>query len=364
MIVKLFAKNGGVAKEQGFTGPIILDAESVVEMPFGPENVARFDKHGQDLVLALHDGTRIVILDFFEAFSDAGRNDLVFTDAAGVTWWAQYEEPWQFFDIVQITREAVAILLLPGTASLGGLLTAVGLAGPAAGRGPLFSTIPLGPNAEDVAELEVGGAVIPITALTRLATAPIGPITTTYGTITLTGFKPERGDLTFRYDLEPKTGDRVDPGSDIVEDIVAISVTNTDGDVRNTSLRVAVRDGVPTVDLDPAFTGEILITDDDLGTDGTGALGDAFDSALGTDGGMARYERSVEDQASDVVDAVSDDPVVLTLEGREVVGRVAGSDEIVFTIPADPATGAVMADQQRLLEHGEDHFVKVAAGSV
>lgn len=83
---------------------IVLDAPSVVQLQLGPEQVARFERDGNDLVLVLEDGTVLVIENFFVQTPE-GRNDLVFEDGADVTWWAQYGETWTGFDIAEsVTR--------------------------------------------------------------------------------------------------------------------------------------------------------------------------------------------------------------------------------------------------------------------
>ncbi|MEN9063224.1 BapA/Bap/LapF family prefix-like domain-containing protein [Ponticoccus litoralis] len=110
------AQNGSSEVFEG--GRIALEAPSVVQLAIGPEQVLRFDRDGSDLVLVLKDGTRLVIEGFFVQDAD-GRNDLVFEDGNGVTWWAQYGEDWEGFDIAEI-EDALLIPPLP-LAALAGL---------------------------------------------------------------------------------------------------------------------------------------------------------------------------------------------------------------------------------------------------
>ena len=101
-------KNGADDQFEG-TNAIVLQEAGVVSLHIGPEEVARFDQVGQDLVLLLKDGSKILIKNFFVQYEDNVRSDLVFIDENGVTWWAQYQEPWELFEIAEIEREFIAV---------------------------------------------------------------------------------------------------------------------------------------------------------------------------------------------------------------------------------------------------------------
>ena len=105
---------------------ITLEAPSVVQLPIGPEEVARFERDGNDLILVLGDGTVLVIENFF-VVTENGRNDLVFEDQNDVTWWAQYGDNWTGFDIAEINREGI-VPLWPVLAGLGLLAGGAGIA--------------------------------------------------------------------------------------------------------------------------------------------------------------------------------------------------------------------------------------------
>lgn len=111
MQATVFSKAQGGAVETFNGGRIVLDAPSVVQLQIGPESVARFERDGNDLVLLLKDGSVLRIQNFFVVTAE-GRNDLVFEDANGVTWWAQYGEKWTGFDIAEI-NEAAAVAPFP-----------------------------------------------------------------------------------------------------------------------------------------------------------------------------------------------------------------------------------------------------------
>ena len=97
MINTVTQKSDGTVSQLENTAAITLDAPSVVTLGFGPEEVAKFDKVGFDLVLTLHDGSRVVIANFFCMY-DEGRNDIVFVDDNDVVWWGQYDEPWRCWE--------------------------------------------------------------------------------------------------------------------------------------------------------------------------------------------------------------------------------------------------------------------------
>ena len=112
---------------------IPIETPSVVTLATGPEQVARFERAGSDLVLVFKDGTRLVIENFFIETAD-GRNDLVFEDSHGVTWWAQYDQESTGFDIAEINEDlAAAVLPHELWAGLGALVGAGGLASVAEG---------------------------------------------------------------------------------------------------------------------------------------------------------------------------------------------------------------------------------------
>ena len=172
---------------------IALEAPSVVQLQTGPEHVARFERHGNDLILILDDGTALTIENFFVATPE-GRNDLVFEDANEVTWWAQYGETWTGFDIAEINTEAVApaaaaapppSLPMPLLAGLG--LLAGGVAGAVAlGKGG-------GGHADaPAAPAPTSPAAPPQGAADPARTAEDTPF---HGVVT--GTSPGGGDLTF-----------------------------------------------------------------------------------------------------------------------------------------------------------------------
>ncbi|WP_186759906.1 BapA/Bap/LapF family prefix-like domain-containing protein, partial [Luteimonas wenzhouensis] len=96
------------------TGDIALDQAGIIRLKLGPEQVARFERVGDDLQLVLKDGRTITIHNFFVVDEDGERHDLVLEDAEGVAWWGQYTSPWSEFHFTEIQEDyAAAALLLP-----------------------------------------------------------------------------------------------------------------------------------------------------------------------------------------------------------------------------------------------------------
>ncbi|MFK4823133.1 Ig-like domain-containing protein, partial [Ochrobactrum quorumnocens] len=148
-----------IGASRNFDGNRIrLETPSVVQVQIGPEEVARFERDGNNLLLILEDGSVVVIENFFATTGD-GRNDLVFEDGNDVSWWAQYGETWTGFDIAEINSTAAAaplpMALLAGIGlAAGGAAIALGSGGGSddgpSNRAPVVSADPV-ETAEDSA---------------------------------------------------------------------------------------------------------------------------------------------------------------------------------------------------------------------
>src|SRR5690606_22915460 len=97
-----------------------LSAPSVVELRVGPEQVADYQRSGNNLVIMLKDGSSLTIVDFFGG-EGTERNEIVLVDEHGVSWWGQYEADWKGFDFAEIDSDPVAAGAFPLAAILGGL---------------------------------------------------------------------------------------------------------------------------------------------------------------------------------------------------------------------------------------------------
>lgn len=72
-------------------GNVTLNRGSVVKLPVGPSQVASTVRSGQDLVITLHSGERLVIRDFFVTDTAGQANDLVLQDENNTAWNAEYD---------------------------------------------------------------------------------------------------------------------------------------------------------------------------------------------------------------------------------------------------------------------------------
>lgn len=99
---------------------------SVVRLPIGPDEAARFADVGGDLVITLRSGQEVVVPEFFvPQGSEAARNELVLQDSNDVLWWGQYDEPWSEFAFAEIN--AVGDLVASGGGGGFGLMALAGL---------------------------------------------------------------------------------------------------------------------------------------------------------------------------------------------------------------------------------------------
>ena len=146
------------ARRQIDDGQLIsTDRPAVVLLKLAPENVARYERRGDDLVLVLKDGQEIAIRGFFIKYSEAndtgeaasqtadgsdehaGRNELMLEDDYGVAWWGQYPEEWSEFHFTEIELDDVAGFawwpILLGVLGGGGALAAFGGGGGGSDKG-------------------------------------------------------------------------------------------------------------------------------------------------------------------------------------------------------------------------------------
>ncbi|HET6537282.1 MAG TPA: Ig-like domain-containing protein [Sphingopyxis sp.] len=144
MKAEIIEKKNGSRRQTEDARNIVLDRPSVVFLKLAPENVARYERRGDDLVLVMKDGQELLIQGFFIKFagddaidSDARtdvadngsteeltRSELVLEDENGVVWWGQYPEQWTEFHFTEIEwDDAAAAVWWPY------LLGALGVAG-------------------------------------------------------------------------------------------------------------------------------------------------------------------------------------------------------------------------------------------
>ena len=150
MNAEILDKKNGSHRQVEDTRIIVLDRPSVIVLRLAPENVTRYERRGDDLVLVLKDGQEILIQGFFVKYSEGesdtqadnvdaaesvsaeeARNELVLEDDNGVVWWGQYPEQWSEFHFTEIEwDDAAGVVWWPWLlAALGGAAAIGALAG-------------------------------------------------------------------------------------------------------------------------------------------------------------------------------------------------------------------------------------------
>lgn len=154
MKAEIIDKKSGSRRSAEDVRDVALDRPSVILLKLSPENVARYERRADDLILLLKDGQEIAIAGFFIRYpegdyaeqSDAdpanasaenasieeARSDLVLEDDNGVTWWGQYPEQWSEFHFTEIEWDHGAFIAWPW---LLGALGGIGVGALALGSG-------------------------------------------------------------------------------------------------------------------------------------------------------------------------------------------------------------------------------------
>ncbi|MDP9880196.1 VCBS repeat-containing protein [Variovorax boronicumulans] len=234
-------KSGGASSRKATAeAPLVLDRPSIVTLKIAPESVLKFERRGDDLVLVLRDGQEVAVRGFFAEYPDAGRNDLVLEDGAGVQWWGQYTAPWKDFHFTEIEWNDAGGALLPDGVP-GWLLGALGVLGVGAaasgggggGGGPAFIP-PLLPAQNRGPE---GKAEPVVTDQDKPVTGQVQATDPDRDTLTYTVAKgPEHGTVT----VDPTTGQFVYTPKPGYEGPDSFEVTVSDGKGGTTTVKVPV----------------------------------------------------------------------------------------------------------------------------
>ena len=231
---------------------------------------------------------------------------------------------------------------------------------PTSGVDQVVAILNIGSTDGDLTQVTIGGLTFTADQLLDLEATPVDPISTVYGTMTITGYDPETGEITYSYQLNDDTQDHKNPvgtpsEKDLLLETIAISVVDADGDIRLTTLVVAVADDLPLVDLNDAATVVLVASDTDLDGNPQQDFSVLFDVTAGADGiDDTVYDLQIlnDGVASGATDSTTGDAINLYLENGVVVGRVGPADgSVAFTVNIDPFTGVVILDQQRPIAH-------------
>ncbi|GAA4024044.1 hypothetical protein GCM10022280_26080 [Sphingomonas swuensis] len=210
---------------------------------------------------------------------------------------------------------------------------------------------------------ETGSVTIGGVAVTNGAVFDTGE-----GTLTITGSSTVGSVTTYSYSYTLKaalthTGQgEVNP----ISDTVTVSVTDATGDSASGTITIGIVDDVPLVS-NAGPQGSLITDDTTLNVNATTAFAGAFGFNYGADGaaatGAVAYTLGINAGATGVVDTLSGQNVVLSVNGSgQVEGRTAGSNLLVFVVSVD-ASGNVTLDQQRAVKHDDPNDPQEAGAS-
>ncbi|MEH0875973.1 Ig-like domain-containing protein, partial [Pectobacterium cacticida] len=78
--------NGQVSLVNTPTGEIVLSSPSIVKLQLDRNDIASMTRSGNDLVVTLHSGERVVLKNFYAA-GEQGASELVLEESDGALWW-------------------------------------------------------------------------------------------------------------------------------------------------------------------------------------------------------------------------------------------------------------------------------------
>lgn len=125
---------------------------------------------------------------------------------------------------------------------------------------------------DGVASITIGG----VTVWENGALVPGAVVPTDEGRLTVDGFNPATGELTYTYTLTDSTGEHGQPGNDKIAHNLQVVVTDTDGDTGSAVISVVIEDDVPEAANDAATVAEgetvagNVLRNDTHGADGEG----------------------------------------------------------------------------------------------
>jgi hypothetical protein len=148
------------------------------------------------------------------------------------------------------------------------------------------------------------------------------------------------------------------------DDGPSITLNNPNNQERNFNLvtdDTEITDNAGPVSFDSLFSY-------DFGNDGAKDEDDNDDTGTISDPDAISYALEINPNSNDtlLLDTLTHDPVLLFLEGGNIVGRVGGdAGDIVFTISINSATGEVSLEQNRSIVHNDanDPVESAASGS-
>ncbi|MBB4642143.1 DUF5801 repeats-in-toxin domain-containing protein [Rhizorhapis suberifaciens] len=214
-----------------------------------------------------------------------------------------------------------------------------------------------------------GGVVFGSTAATLGDVDPANTIFTLgvdsgTGVVTLTQFAEidhlPNGDTAAPYDDQFAT-----LASGLVQLVGIATITDKDGDTASETVALDLGGNVQFADDGPSISAAgaiptLTVDESALSVDANASFVNVFESDFGADGaGKIVYTLGINAGATGLVDSLTGQAVVLSLEGEQVIGRAGVNGEIVFALTEDGA-GGVYLDQKRAVAHDIDGSASAA----
>ncbi|MGE3319242.1 MAG: DUF5801 repeats-in-toxin domain-containing protein [Candidatus Berkiella sp.] len=201
---------------------------------------------------------------------------------------------------------------------------------------------------DGVDDLTVGGNPV----ITNGIFAPIAFVTPLGNTLSITGYDPATGVVTYEYTLlDNEQHPNANGNNSIFEDF-DVHLSDTDGDTADGILSINIVDDVPSITVSESIA-SLIVDESALNVDATDSFANLFNSIAGADGATIAYSLSISSDGADsgIIDTDTGSHVLLFMDGNDVVGRV-GNDE-VFRISIDPNNANVTLDQSRAVVHAD-----------
>jgi len=143
-----------------------------------------------------------------------------------------------------------------------------------------------------------------------------------------------------------------DHSAGAVTDVIQYNAQDADGNIIVNTITINILDDAPSI----AVTGEQRVSavdETNLSANSAVHFSQVFTPVLGADGGTVTYSLGInaENADSGLLDAITGEAVVLTINDGVVEGRSAESGDLIFTVGVDAGTGEVKLDQVRALIH-------------
>ena len=165
--------------------------------------------------------------------------------------------------------------------------------------------------------------------------------------------------LNDNYDDHPtiNVDDLVDLGD------VNVIATDIDGDTATGVVSVTVSDDLPSISASAPAADALSVDETDLATDASADFSGLFTSDANADGpgSVGGYTLGVNAGVTGLVDTVTGQAVVLSVNAGVVEGRTSGTGDLVFTLSVD-AGGTVTLDQLRAVVHANTNDDNDATG--